>query len=76
MSEKRLMSSMLVAHVLLITHVLLIRVWKGLTGNPIDRGKVYFKHEVEVILRERVHTSLICQATMMSKQLSTLSIQW
>ena len=70
MSEKRLMSSMLVAH------VLLIRVWKGLIGNPIDRDKVYFKHEVEVILRERVHTSLIYQATIMSKQVSTLSIQW
>jgi hypothetical protein len=65
MSEKRLMSSMLVALVLLNQ-----RGWKGLTGNPIDRGKDDFKHEIGVLFGERLHSSFICQATMVSPQLS------
>jgi hypothetical protein len=70
MSEKRLMSSMLVALVLLN-----LRRWKGLTGNPIDRGKDDFKHEIGVLFGERLHSSFICQATMVSQQLSMYGFQ-
>jgi hypothetical protein len=70
MSEKRLKSSMLVALVLLN-----LRGWKGLTGNPIDRGKDDFKHEIRVLFRERLHSNFISQATMVSQQLSMYGFQ-
>ena len=70
MSKKRFMSSMLVALVLLN-----LRGWKGLTGNPIDWGKDDFKHEIRVLFGERLHSNFICQATMVSQQLSMYGFQ-
>ena len=70
MSEKRFMSSMLVALVWLK-----LRGWKGLTGNPIDRGKDDFKHEIGVLFGERLRSSFICQANMVSQQLSMHGFQ-
>ena len=70
MSEKRFMSSMLVALVWLK-----LRGWKGLTRNPIDRGKDDFKHEIGVLFGERLRSSFICQANMVSQQLSMHGFQ-